>query len=195
MARRLVRFYQKSRLLNINLNLVVAGFLAIALAKYPVMLVEQWLAGQKLLITVIAYVIDTVFDVAVYFGLHWVANHWRPPAVHGKAPKPERPKHRKNFLADAGRVQAERMVLVPVFAAVSMGMMYGLQKFGGMSASWAFVYSFATAILVTRALHTISGIWTGTFKGDHHYAESTAPADPAAPKPLPQKGDRERQAI
>lgn len=196
MPRRLVRFYQRSRLLNINLNLVVAGFIAIALAKYPVMLVEQWLQGQKFLITLIAYGLDTLFDVAVYFGLHWVANHWRPSAVHGKAPKPERPKHRRNFLADAGRVQAERMILVPVFAAVSMGMMYGLQKFGGVSASWAFVYSFATAILVTRTLHTISGIWTGTFKGDHHYfAEGTAQPDPAAPKPLPQKGDRERQAI
>ncbi len=194
MPRRLVRFYQKSRLLNINLNLVVAGFLAIALAKFPVMLVEQWLAGQKFLITLIAYGIDTVFDVAVYFGLHWIANHWRPSAVHGKGRKPPRPAHRKNFFMDAGRVQAERMILVPVFAAVSIGMMYSLQRYGGVSASWAFVYSFGTAILVTRTLHTISGIWTGTFKSDHqYYAEGTAPEDPAAPKPLPQSGERERE--
>ena len=193
MPRRFVRFYQRNRFLNINLNLVMAGLIAIALAKFPGKLVADWLGpDHTLLITLIAYGLDTVLDVSVYFGLHWVANHWRPSAVHGKDPKPERPKHRKNFLVDAGRVQAERMVLVPVFAAVSMGMMYGLQKFGGVSASWAFVYSFASAIVVTRTLHTISGIWTGTFKGDHHYyAEGTAPADPAAPKALPKPAKRE----
>ena len=195
MPHRLVRFYQRSRLLNINLNLVVAGFIAIALAKYPVMLVEQWLQGHKFLITLIAYGLDTMFDVAAYFGLHWVANHWRPSSVHGQEPKPELPKHRKNFLMDAGRVQAERMILVPVFAAVSMGMMYSLQKYAGMSASWAFVYSFATAIMVTRTLHTISGNWTGTFKGDHHYAEATTPPDPAAPKPIAKAPEREREAV
>lgn len=193
MARRLVRFYQRSRLLNINLNLVVAGLIAIALAKLPVMWIAGWLGPeQKMLITVIAYALDTVLDVMVYFGLHWIANHWRPSAVHGREPKPERPKHRKNFLLDAGRVQAERMVLVPVFAVVSMGMMYGLQKFAGMSASWAFVYSFMSAIVVTRTLHTISGIWTGTFKSDQHYfAERTAPPDPSAPKALPKPAKRE----
>ncbi|GIW73543.1 MAG: hypothetical protein KatS3mg103_0065 [Phycisphaerales bacterium] len=196
MPRRLVRFYQQSRLLNINLNLVLAGFLAIALAKYPVMLVERWLAGHALLITVIAYAIDTTFDVAAYFGLHWVANHWKPRAVHGRDEPPPLPKHRRNFLLDAGRVQAERLVLVPVFAAVSMGMMYGLQKYAGVPASWAFVYGFATAIVVTRTLHTISGIWTGTFKSDHHFAEGTAPPDPAAPAPIGKpRPSRERSAV
>lgn len=193
MHRRFVRFYQRSRLVNINLNLVVAGLIAIALAKYPVMLIAQWLGPEnKLKITILAYALDTVLDVCVYFALHWVANHWRPSALHGKEPTPNRPRHRRNFLLDAGRVQAERMVLVPVFAAVSMGMMYGLQKYAGMTASWAFVYSFASAIVVTRALHTISGIWTGTFKSDqHYYAEGTAPADPAAPRPLPKPAERE----
>lgn len=197
MPRKLVRFYQRSRLLNINLNLVVAGVLAIALAKFPIMVISGWLGPEKkLLITVIAYGLDTLLDVAAYFGLHWVANHWRPSSVHGKDPKHERPAHRKNFLLDAGRVQAERMALVPVFAVVSMGMMYGLQKFGGVSASWAFVYSFATAILVTRTLHTISGIWTGTFKDDHYYyAEATTPPDPAAPKPVSKSAEREREAV
>jgi len=190
MPRRLVRFYQKSRLLNINLNLVVAGFIAIALAKFPVMLVEQRFEGQKFLITLIAYGIDTAFDVAVYFGLHWIANHWRPSAVHGTGKKPPLPAHRKNFLLDAGRVQAERMILVPVFAAVSIGMMYSLQRYAGVSASWAFVYSFGTAILVTRTLHTLSGIWTGTFKSDHHYAVGQTQPGPATPKAVDKALDK-----
>lgn len=145
MHRRFVRFYQRSRLVNINLNLVVAGLIAIALAKYPVMLIAQWLGPEnKLKITILAYALDTVLDVCVYFALHWVANHWRPSTPRqGAHSKPAQ--HRRNFLLDAGRVQAERMVLVPVFAAVSMGMMYGLQKYAGMTASWAFVYSFASA--------------------------------------------------
>lgn len=200
MPRSLVRYYQRSRLLNINLNLVMAGLLAIALAKFPIMLIAAWLGpDKKLLITVIAYGLDTVLDVAAYFGLHWVANHWRPSSLHGKEPKPERPAHRKNFLLDAGRVQAERMILVPVFAAVSMGMMYSLQKYAGVTASWAFVYSFVTAILVTRTLHTISGIWTGTFKGDHHFfAKATTRPDPATPEPMTERtepAEREREAV
>jgi len=196
MPRQLVRFYQRSRLLNINLNLVLAGFIAIALAKFPVKLIAVWLGPEhKALITLIAYGIDTVFDVAVYFGLHWIANHWKPSAVHGKGPRPQVPAHRKNFLMDAGRVQAERMVLVPVFAAVSMGMMYSLQKYGGVSASWAFVFGFATAILVTRTLHTISGIWTGTFKSDHHFAEPTAPPAPATHRPIDKAPEPKREAV
>lgn len=199
MPRQLVRFYQRSRLLNINLNLVLAGFIAIALAKFPVKLVALWLGPEhKALITFIAYCIDTVFDVAVYFGLHWIANHWKPSVVHGKGPRPERPAHRKNFLVDAGRVQAERLVLVPVFAAVSMGLMYSLQKYAGVPASWAFVYSFATAILVTRTLHTISGIWTGTFRDDHHYLTKPAagqepPTEPATE--APEQAAREHEAV
>lgn len=201
MPRQLVRFYQRSRLLNINLNLVLAGVLAIALAKFPVMLISGWLGAEyKFLITLIAYGIDTVFDVAVYFGLHWIANHWKPSLVHGTGPKPEVPAHRKNFLVDAGRVQAERMVLVPVFAAVSIGMMYSLQKYAGVSASWAFVYGFGTAILVTRTLHTISGIWTGTFKGDHHYVAKPETDVPGEPDTIPaaepkDQAAREREAV
>ncbi|MFI4917209.1 MAG: hypothetical protein ACIAS6_11975 [Phycisphaerales bacterium JB060] len=199
MPRQIVRFYQRSRLLNINLNLVLAGLIAIALAKFPVMLISDWLGkDQKLLITLIAYGLDTVLDVAVYFGLHWVANHWKPSALHGKGPKPEIPAHRKNFLMDAGRVQAERMILVPVFAAVSMGMMYSLQKYGGVSASWAFVYSFVTAILVTRTLHTISGIWTGTFKGDHHYVVKPGAGEepPTEPEAEPtEQATREHETV
>ncbi len=201
MPRQLVRFYQRSRLLNINLNLVLAGFIAIALAKFPIKFISEWLGPEhKALITLIAYGIDTMFDVAVYFGLHWIANHWKPSSVHGKGPKPERPAHRKNFLKDAGRVQAERMVLVPVFAAVSMGMMYSLQKYADVTASWAFVYSFVTAILVTRTLHTISGIWTGTFRGDHHYVakpEAEAPTDPdTVPVAQPrEQAAREHEAV
>jgi len=175
MPRRVLRYYQRKRLVNINVNLVAAGLLAILLAKLPVGWISDWLGPEhKLAITVIAYAIDTVLDVAVYFGLHWAANHWRPGALHKGQPKVAKPKHRRNFFADAGRVQAERLVLVPVFAGVSMGMMYSLQKYAGMDASWAFVVGFVSAIVVTRTLHTISGIWTNTFKDDHHYGVGTS---------------------
>jgi len=82
------------------------------------------------------------------------------------------------------------MILVPVFAAVSIGMMYSLQRYAGVSASWAFVYSFGTAILVTRTLHTLSGIWTGTFKSDHHYAVGQTQPGPATPKAVDKALDK-----
>ncbi|MEO1009295.1 MAG: hypothetical protein AAFX79_12085 [Planctomycetota bacterium] len=189
MPGRVVRYYQRKRVVNINVNLVAAGLLAIALAKGPVALISGWLGSdQKFLISLIAYAIDTVFDVAVYFGLHWVANHWRPRAIHKNQPRIEKPRHRRNFFADAGRVQAERLALVPVFAVVSMGLMYGLQKYGDIRASWAFVFGFVTAILVTRTLHTISGIWTGTFRDDeYHYGVGTEPG-------FVEQHEREREA-
>jgi|GEM_PF-1079624 len=177
MPGRLFRLYQRKRIININVNAVVAGLLAIALAMFPV----RWIGDlidkdQAFLKSLLAYGIDSVFDVAVYFALHWVANHWNPlrpkseeDVLHQKADKP-------NYLRDVATVQAERIALVPVFAAVSIGGMWALQRFAGWDSGGmlklAFVLSFVTGIVITRVLHTILGLWTGTFV-DHHQREPT----------------------
>jgi len=159
--RHMFRFYQRKRIVNINFNILAAGFIAIALAKFPVLWISEAIGTeQKLLISVIAYVLDIVLDVLVYYALHWIANHWNP---HGHLLKhDERPRERR-FVRDATRVQAERIALVPLFMVVAMGGMWALQKYSGVSASWAFVVAFVSAMIITRVVHTVWGLRSGTF--------------------------------
>lgn len=162
MPRRAFKYYQRKRVVNINVNILAAGLLSIAIAKVPVMYISAWIGpDHKFLISVIAYVLDTTIDVLVYYGLHWIANHWNP---RGNLPKQsDQPKHRK-FMQDATRVQAERMALVPIFMLVAMGGMWALQHYMQVSASWAFVFAFVAAMLCTRVVHTFWGYHSGTFK-------------------------------
>ncbi|MDF1809853.1 MAG: hypothetical protein P1U42_09175 [Phycisphaerales bacterium] len=164
MPKRAFNIYQRKRVVNINLNILAAGLLSIAIAKFPVMYISNWIGPEhKFWISVIAYVLDTTIDVILYYGLHWLANQWNP---RGNLPKKsDRPKHRK-FLQDATRIQAERMALVPIFMLIAMGGMWALQHYMQVSASWAFVYAFVAAMLFTRVIHTFWGYRSGTFK-DH----------------------------
>ena len=162
MPRRVFKFYQRKRVVNININILAAGFLAIALAKFPVKFIGDWIGPEhKLIIAAIAYIVDTIFDVMVYYALHWIANHWNP---QGHLPKhDDRPKSRR-FVHDATRIQAERMALVPIFILIGPGGMWALQRFANITHSWAFVIAFVAAIITTRIIHTIWGIRSGTFK-------------------------------
>lgn len=196
MPQRVFKYYQRKRVVNINLNILAAGFLAIALAKLPVMYIGDWIGEEhKLLIAGVAYLVDTVFDVMVYYGLHWVANHWNP---NGHLPqRAERPKSRR-FMHDATRIQAERMALVPIFILIGPGGMWALDRFGGLQHSWAFVIAFAAAIVTTRVIHTAWGLRSGTFRDTVDFVidddlqigrDLTAEAEQAAHPDHPAGGD------
>lgn len=161
---RLFHLYQRRRVININLNVTAAGLLALALAKFPVAWVAELIGREhKLLISLAAYGIDMVFDGLVYFALHWLANHWKP----GEPEPVDRARVRRFFL-DALMVQAERIVLVPVFALIAIGGMWILQHQTDIKISWIFVITYLTAILITRILHTIMGYRTGSFDDKRH---------------------------
>ncbi len=167
MPRRLFQFYQRKRVLNINLNVFVAGIASIVIAKYPVALISGMVGHEhKLVISMLAYVIDTVIDVLLYFGLHWMANHWRPLERTHLVDKLTMPaeSRTKNFLVDVGKVQAERFALVPIFACIAITGMWALQHFWGFKPNWAFVIAFVAAMIFTRIIHTIWGYHSGTFK-------------------------------
>lgn len=167
MPRRAFRLYQRKRVVNINVNVFVAGVVSIALAKYPVMLISGWIGHEhKLLISVLAYVIDTTIDILMYFGLHWVANHWRPSRVPVSTPVAtidEAPTKQHSFWVDVALVQAERIALVPIFALMAISGTWAFQHFGQIRPDWAFVWAFLIAMVVTRILHTIWGYKSGTF--------------------------------
>ena len=161
MSGRLFHLYQRSRVFNINFNVVAAGLLAILIAKVPVAFVSGWIGHEhKLLITLAAAGIDMFVDVLLYYGLHWVANHWRPPSRRPKVRKSKRA-----FFKDATLIQFERAILSPLYYVVAGGLMYLLQH-QGIKPSWAFVWGFTSGIFVTRIVHTIWGLRSGRFKND-----------------------------
>lgn len=164
MPRRLFKLYQRKRVININVNVIAAGILAIILAKFPVAWTAELIGREhKLLISIAAYFIDMIFDGLVYFSLHWLANHWNPGE-----PEPVDRARVRRFFADALIVQAERFALVPIFALIAIGGMYLLQHHTDLKIGWAFVITYVTAILTTRVLHTIIGYQTGTFDDALH---------------------------
>jgi len=157
MTNRLFDLYQRKRIININLNVIVAGLLAIAIAKYPVLLVTEAIGREhKFINAMVAAVLDAVADAVIYFLLHWVANHWKPDPTKAHGPS-------RSFWRDASLVQVERLILTPPFYVVAVGGMYALQH-ADFTPSWSFVISFSSAIVMTRVIHTIWGLKTGRFK-------------------------------
>lgn len=163
MPERVFKLYQRHKLININVNVAAAGLLAIVVAKYPVHLLDGVITrhvggGHALLKSIGAAVVDGIADVIIYYALHWLANHWRPFGAKHVSDSPDDARH---FFRNATLVQFERLVLSPVFYGISVGLMWALQKFADIQASWAFVLAFCSGILVTRILHSIYMIQTG----------------------------------
>ncbi len=178
MPKRAFTFYQRHRIVNVNLNIIGAGLLAIALSKLPVLWVTSWIGPEhKLINSLVAAIIDGVVDIALYYMLHWVANHWRPVKVASHDHEPD-----ESFWKNATLVQFERIALTPAFYIIAIGGMWGLQHLG-MQASWAFVIAFAGAILCTRIVHTMWGLWSGRFEpiplDEFRFRRSKTPADSA----------------
>lgn len=166
MPLRLFKLYQRKRVININVNVTIAGLLALVLAVYPVKLIGHVIPEEhRLLRVVLPYFIDMLLDGAVYFALHWLANHWKPGD-----PEPVDRARIKRFFSDALVVQAERIALVPIFALIAFGGMWIHEHHRVLDIAyhWAFVLTYLTAIGITRILHTIIGYQTGTFDDKLH---------------------------
>lgn len=169
---RLLNVYRRHRVVNINANIIAAGLLAIAAAKIPVMLLGRLIGPEnKLLITLAAGVTDVVFDVLIYYGLHWLANHWRPLRKH-RADGTEI--EARPFFKDATLIQFERALLSPLYYGAAMGLMWWLQH-RGVEPSWAFVLGFVGGLVITRVVHTTWGLRNGRFRDE--------PAPRSAPRP------------
>lgn len=162
----LARWYSK-RIINVNVNIIAAGLLAIGVM-YAVMhwihvlKVDKHLSDQlkidvKFVNMGLAFVIDLVADFAVYYLLHWYANHV-PSRFGGKLINPEYSD--LTFLQDATKVQVERMLLSPILYGVAMGLQYTLMQ-QDVRPPLAASIGFAVGILTTRTLHTLYMLWEG----------------------------------
>ena len=153
------------RIVNINVNIIVAGALALAIT-VPVM---HWVevldihtyVGGKLhvkppwIVSSLTFIVDLVADLAVYYVLHWWANHV-PKKFGGTLIHPEFSD--LTFLQDATKVQVERMILSPILYIVALGGQYMLHS-GGMGVAWATAIGFTMGITTTRTLHTLGMLW------------------------------------
>jgi hypothetical protein len=156
--------YQRKKVINVNVNVALAGLLAIALAKLPVAWVSEWIGPEhRIAIVIITALIDGVADFIIYFVLHWLANHWKPFKPRTEAEKAHHAK-KDNFFRDASVIQFQRYMLSPIFYVIAVGGHWALMEFAGVRHSWAFVFAYTVAILVTRIIHTIWGLRSGTLR-------------------------------
>jgi hypothetical protein len=160
----LARLYAK-RIVNVNVNILVAGGLAIGIMYF----VMHWIhvleidahIADKTRIKVefvnmgLSFVIDLVADLAVYYVLHWYANHV-PSRYGGKLLHPEYSD--LSFMQDATKVQVERMLLAPILYLIAMGLQYYMQK-EGVRPPAAAAIGFTAGICTTRTIHTLFMLW------------------------------------
>ncbi|MCC6321037.1 MAG: hypothetical protein IT438_06315 [Phycisphaerales bacterium] len=164
MFRRLALIYAR-RIVNVNVNIVLAGLLALLPTLAVVHLVERLLASgfhpnehlhlsDQATITGVTFVADMIFDVSIYYGLHWLANHWRRKGHDQLENIAEAAAENVPFFKDATKVQVQRMVLSPLLYLIFLGGQFTLMTTLGMRAVYATMIGFVCAILVARTLHT-----------------------------------------
>ncbi|MFG0286023.1 MAG: hypothetical protein ACF8R7_16520 [Phycisphaerales bacterium JB039] len=190
MPQRLFRLYQRKRIVNINANVVAAGLLALIPTAIVVHLVElRWPASPGWVFPVVAVGADIFWDVTLYFGLHWLANHWRPFAGRTEAERQALAAKPPPFMQDATLVQLERAILSPLYYLTAAGLMKLLQL-GDVRPGLAVLIAFPTGLILTRVLHTVWGLRSGSFldhdererrrNGNAQQQPAAAPAQPGA---------------
>lgn len=171
MYRRVFEIYQRKRIININVNIISAGLLALALALIPVHYTRSLGISNKMAIAAIGTSFDILFDVAIFYMLHWIANHWKPRWAA------KRQNHsRRRFFRDATLIQFERALFAPLFYVVQYSLNFSFQQVN-IEREWALVWGTIISITLTRIVHTLWGLKTGRFRDD--FPEQTN-ADSAA---------------
>jgi hypothetical protein len=166
------------RIVNVNCNVLLAGFLALLPTLWIVSATRDLGINNKFAITAITFVCDLVFDVVIYFVLHWLANHLprRWGRVSSKAYQ------HLSFIRDASLVQFERMIMAPVLYTVALGSQNFLMHYG-IGREWATVWGFAIGLVITRAMHTI-WMWRAERRAWREHGASALQAAQGAPEPV-----------
>ncbi|MEN0019847.1 MAG: hypothetical protein AAF747_03075 [Planctomycetota bacterium] len=181
MPDRLFRLYQRRRVINLNTNIVAAGLLSTLLVMAIVWLMKR--AGLILPtwgFTTTSIVLDIVLDVAIFTGLHWVANHWRPLRGKHARERAELAAAPPPFVQDTAQLQVERAVISPLYYLLAGGMTEILQRLS-WSPVWAIALAYPAALLVTRVVHTTWGLRSGTHC-DHHKREQAESDEGTEPR-------------
>jgi hypothetical protein len=173
MIARVVAWYAR-RIVNVNINIVLAGALALVPVLLVVRLAEHFMATQKLrngalqetlethhhfIISGVTFLSDITFDVAIYFLLHWLANHApRKALLKNVEERMERVADAAvqsvPFFKDAAKVQLQRAVLSPLLYFLWLGAQFFFMNAWEWPVVWSTVVGFCIAISTVRTIHT-----------------------------------------
>ncbi len=145
----MVSLLYKKRIININFNIFLASAVATLLAAYPVMVVSR-MNHSIAFILLSAFFIDALIDGLLFWGLHWYANY--------------RNSQLQLFFRDYGLLQGHRVFLAFLFFILATSTDYSLMVLFGFERAASFIFSYLTALIITRIVHTIYGLKTGLFE-------------------------------
>ncbi|MEM0984206.1 MAG: hypothetical protein AAGI17_09680 [Planctomycetota bacterium] len=191
--RKAFHLYQRKRVVNINVNVIVAGVVStVIVAKLVWMLRDGFdLHWPTWGFTIFSVGADIVLDVALFTALHWIANHWRP--LKARSVEEQRQLHAESpdTVKDTAQVQIERAIISPLYYVLAAGGTESLQRVG-LHPSWAIIVGYVVALAVTRTIHTYWGLQSGTYH-DHHIREKKARIERRKRKRAEQEQEREQE--
>lgn len=164
----LARLYTK-KIVNINVNIVLAGLLTLGLTVGVLHLTRYMGIDGRLTILAVKFICDVIFDVAIFYLLHWLANHRLPRWVMPMAKKPKR--SRLAYFKDATLVQFERAMFSPVYYVVMLTTAYFWLNEDSSNREVAAMVGFATGMFATRFLHTSWMLISGRLREPTHSDE------------------------
>jgi hypothetical protein len=149
MVRRLQQLYAR-RIVNINVNIVLAGLLALIPLTGVVHVMTRLGVTHKWTITGVTFIADISFDVLIYFILHWWANHAGP-----RRQRTQELLHADlSYFRSVTLVQFERAALSPLLYTMALGLQRLLMHWE-WKPEYATIIGFLVGISSTRVLHTI----------------------------------------
>jgi len=135
--RSIAQWYAR-RIVNVNVNILAAGFLALVPVSLVVYAIHKTgLVTNPWWITAITFGLDVVFDFSIYFALHYLANRG-PPFIHV-----------------SGIVQMQRAVLSPLLYILWLGTQNYMLHNQILNGFWATAAGGVLGIGVSRVIHTI----------------------------------------
>ncbi len=149
---RAIAHWYARRIVNVNINIVAAGLLALV----PVSICVHFIHATGFIINgkaiaAITFFLDVIFDFTIYFCLHYLANHGplqklvsHNPAYRGMS-----------FLHDAGLVQMQRAILSPMLYIIWLWAQNYLINETSLGAGWATAIGGVIGIGSSRIVHTI----------------------------------------
>ncbi len=173
MIARVVAWYAR-RIVNVNINIVLAGVLALVPVLGVVKLAEHLMATRVLknqdwqdrlethhhfIISGVTFLSDIIFDVAIYFLLHWLANHAPKKAILRNVEQriedvADAAVESVPFFKDAAKVQLQRAVLSPLLYFLWLGAQFFFMNTLEWPVGRATIVGFCIAIGTVRTIHT-----------------------------------------
>ena len=144
--------YRAHRIINININILLASTLSTLLAAYPVYWMSTLLDSYRGIV-VFSFAVDSVMDAFLFSALHLLVH--RAHLLNKPA--------RYRLYKDLFTIHQHRGILSVVFFAMATSAHYFLMEPGGLAATPSFILAYLSSLLVTRTLHTLYGIRTGLF--------------------------------